>query len=311
MTVKHITKGNWINLLPMLGVDRRYLVNKHGPCPMCGGKDRFRWDNRNDTGTFYCSQCGAGDGFDLARRVTGKSFKDIAESIEKYLGHPSSYEKKPLDLEEMRQFQAMKDVWKATKPFSDDSPAGLYLIRRVGCLWHSTFVREHAGLWWEGKNRFAMVSKIVTPDDKAVNLHLTYLTRDGNKDNCETAKRVMSGKLPDGSAIRLGPAKTVMGIAEGIETAMSASLMYDIPVWAAINGTLLSKWVPPCVAEQITIFGDNDSNFTGQSKAFQLANRLEVQFKRRVTVLFPPTPDVDWNDVHQEKISDTRLRVIK
>jgi putative DNA primase/helicase len=309
-SVSELARGNWHNLLPMLGVDSKFLRNTHGPCPICGGKDRFRWDDQNRNGGYICSQCGAGDGFNLVNRVTGKPFKEIAKQIGDILGKPVDYKPK-IDPEEQKNFQAMKEVWHGTRGFNDDSPAGLYLIRRVGCLWHSTFLREHQRLWWEGKHRSAMVAKIVTPDDRAVNLHLTYLTQSGQKDECVTQKRVMSGKLPDGSAIRLSPAKPVMGVAEGIETALSASLMYDMPVWAVINGTLLSKWVPPSIAEQVTIFGDNDSNYTGQSKAFHLANRLEVQFKRRVTVLFPPTPDVDWNDVHQEKINDTRLRVIK
>ena len=30
----------------------------HTPCPVCGGKDRFRFDNLNGTGSFICSQGG-------------------------------------------------------------------------------------------------------------------------------------------------------------------------------------------------------------------------------------------------------------
>lgn len=28
---------------------------RHGPCPICGGKDRFRVDNKDDDGTWYCN----------------------------------------------------------------------------------------------------------------------------------------------------------------------------------------------------------------------------------------------------------------
>ncbi|MDI5829610.1 hypothetical protein MJN51_36035, partial [Salmonella enterica subsp. enterica serovar Kentucky] len=34
---------------------------RHAPCPACGGKDRFRFDD-NGRGSFICNQCGAGDG---------------------------------------------------------------------------------------------------------------------------------------------------------------------------------------------------------------------------------------------------------
>ncbi len=33
--------GRWSELLPLLGVDRKYLTAKQGPCPLCGGKTRF------------------------------------------------------------------------------------------------------------------------------------------------------------------------------------------------------------------------------------------------------------------------------
>jgi putative DNA primase/helicase len=140
------------------------------------------------------------------------------------------------------------------------------------------------------------------------------LTQDGHKADLEISKRVMKGKLPDGCAIRLAPEKAVMGVAEGIETAISAAIMFDMPVWACINGTLLSKWIPPAKAEQVTIFGDHDANFTGQAKAYHLANRLEVQFKRKANVMIPPAVGYDWNDhLHKtwSKNHSGILRIVK
>lgn len=107
-----------------------------------------------------------------------------------------------------------------------------------------------------------------------------------------------------------------MGVAEGIESAISAAILYDMPVWACINGGLLSKWIPPEVAEEVHIFGDNDANYTGQAKAYHLANRLEVQHKRKVTLVFPPIVGHDMNDVHRDmmqtrEVSETYLRVVK
>jgi putative DNA primase/helicase len=156
-----------------------------------------------------------------------------------------------------------------------------------------------------------MVSKVISPEGRAVNLHLTFLTNQGQKARVEVGKKVMPGKLPDGSAIRLAPAGPAMGVAEGIESAISAAILFNIPVWACVNGVMLSKWVPPEVAEEITIFGDNDRNYTGQSKAYQLANRLEVQFKRHVNVMIPAMTDQDWNDVHREQLGLGHLRVVK
>ena len=35
-------RGRWREILPRLGLEPQFLVKKHGPCPLCGGKDRFR-----------------------------------------------------------------------------------------------------------------------------------------------------------------------------------------------------------------------------------------------------------------------------
>jgi putative DNA primase/helicase len=143
-----------------------------------------------------------------------------------------------------------------------------------------------------------MVSKVITHDDHAVNVHLTYLNPNGTKRVVEgqPTKRVMAGKLPEGSAIRLMPAAEVMGIAEGIETALSASRMFAMPVWSVINGTMLAKWRPPEIAKHIVVFGDHDKNFAGHAKAYAAANRLYIQFGRQVEVRIPDQVG-DWNDV--------------
>jgi putative DNA primase/helicase len=302
-----MARGNWQHLLPALGVDAKFLQNKHGPCPMCGGANRFRWDDQNGGGGFICNQCGAGDGFDLALRVTGKSFRDIADQISTIMGQPKDQFRKVHNPEEERQRRAMASLWNESEPISDyESCVQRYIMNRCATYWHSSFVRVH-------RERRLMVAKIVSHGDKAVNLHVTYLTDDGRKADVSPAKKVMPGKLPDGCAIRLAAAAPVMGVAEGIETAISASVMFDIPVWACVNGTLLSKWIPPEIAEQITVFGDNDANYTGHAKAYHLANRLEVQCKRRVNVMMPPEPGTDWNDFHVANRAEDRpiLRVVK
>ena len=308
--VRDIAKGHWKDLLPMLGVDSQFLQNRHGPCPMCGGDKRFRFDDQDGGGGYICNQCGAGDGFKLAERATGMAFNDIAAKIREILGHSNEVRHVEIDLEEIRNRHAMERAWGAARRPSLHGPVALYLEDRVGCLWPSLSIRE---AFYGG--RPAMVCVVIDhTGTRSVNVHTTLLNQDGTKAGVERPKLVMKGTLPDGCAIRLGPAKAVMGVAEGIETAISAAIMYDMPVWACINANLLSKWIPPAQAEQITIFGDNDANFTGQAKAYHLANRLEVQHKRRVTVMIPPVTGHDWNDHHHKSWGQTsvkRLMVVK
>jgi putative DNA primase/helicase len=299
--VKEVARGRWQELLPALGVDSRYLERKHGPCPMCGGKDRYRWDNKDGTGSFFCSGCGPGDGFVLAQKVTGKSFADLAAQIRSLAGSIQPTRERKLDTHQIEK--ARNRLWMAArKPFKG-GPVATYLASRHGRQWPSNSIREALSVWHpEAKSEFpAMVASIQDQYGSQVNLHITYLTAEGKKAEVETVKRVMAGPLPEGCAVRLWEAAPVMGIAEGIETAISAAVMFKMPVWAAINGTLLSKWIPPEEAQEVHIFADNDANFAGQAKAYALAHRLAVQFERKVRMHIPEKAGTDWNDVHKEK----------
>ena len=57
------------------------------------------------------------------------------------------------------------------------------------------------------------------------------------------------------------------------------------------------------------MFGDNDASFTGQAKAYQLANRLEVQYKRKVEVKIPSVTGEDWNDTFVREANNPRPRL--
>jgi phage/plasmid primase-like uncharacterized protein len=72
---------DWPNVLAQLGVPASALRNKHGPCPNCGGKDRFRFDNRYGRGDFICNQCGAGSGFDLLMRMHHWDFRTARDQV--------------------------------------------------------------------------------------------------------------------------------------------------------------------------------------------------------------------------------------
>ncbi|MBU2822517.1 hypothetical protein HF283_00070, partial [Acidithiobacillus ferrooxidans] len=87
---KWAATDRWPEILVQLGIPAQALVDRHGPCPGCGGEDRFRFDNQKGRGTFFCSQGGgdpiSGDGFSLLHHVHGWNFKQSIEQVARVLG---------------------------------------------------------------------------------------------------------------------------------------------------------------------------------------------------------------------------------
>ena len=81
-------RGRWPQTLSTLGIDVPNHPKKHGPCPACGGKDRFRFDDEDGRGTWFCNQCDpkAGDGFDLVQNVRRCEFLSAAQLVREALG---------------------------------------------------------------------------------------------------------------------------------------------------------------------------------------------------------------------------------
>tara|TARA_R110000868_G_scaffold207746_2_gene456738 strand:- start:341 stop:1270 length:930 start_codon:yes stop_codon:yes gene_type:complete len=298
--IAEIARGKWRLLLPALGVPKEAMTLKHSSCPFCGGKDRYRWCDYQGSGSWICNQCGKGDGFDLVVRLTGVSFGTLSIKIRDMLGAGRGPHVELRN--EADDFRAkIKSIWAETVHPKRFSPVGLYLTRRVPGLTSSNGLREHPALFnpTTASRGPAMIAMVYGVDGQPVNLHCTFLTNDGHKVAAEPAKRVMRGPLPDGCAVRLGPVGEVgqtMGIAEGIESALSASVLNDgMVVWSALNGQLLAKWAPPSMVQLVHIYADHDASFTGHAKAYALANRLVVQFKIKTMVHMPNEPG-DWND---------------
>ncbi|MCP9915342.1 primase-helicase zinc-binding domain-containing protein [Cyanobium sp. ATX 6F1] len=86
--------GRWSELLSALaGLSPEQLSNHHQPCPSCGGRDRYRFDDRDSGGSWFCNQCGGkdhmgggGSGMDLLMRVRRWSFRQACQEVERYLG---------------------------------------------------------------------------------------------------------------------------------------------------------------------------------------------------------------------------------
>ena len=292
--------GKWRGILMELGVPSSALTGRHGPCPMCGGTDRFRYDNQEGRGTYICGQCGAGDGMDFAVKFTGRPFADVAAEIDRIIGNIKiGHDAPKREMDEDERRAALRSLWAQTVPMQKGDLADVYLAGRgLGEVIYPPALRfGRAVRDGEGGVRPCMVAVVSGPDGKPVTLHRTFLRPDGlGKAEMAAPRKLMPGSIPSGSAVRLvdnpGP---VLGIAEGIETALAASARFEIPVWSAINSTILAQWEPPEGTREVVVFGDHDPKFGGQAAAYRLAHRMAVR-GIEASVQIPPEVGRDWAD---------------
>lgn len=299
VSTKDAARGKWKGILATLGINPSHLSGKHGPCPMCGGKDRFRFDNKGGDGTYYCSQCGSGNGFDLLRGVNNWDFRTAAAEVDRIVGNISA-EAPAKQLTDEQRSDMLNRLWKSGAPIRSDNPAsryigsrGLYLPQNADCLRYAARCPVPGGGF-----ATAMLALVSGPDGKPVNIHRTFVRPDGSgKAEMDEPRALMPGRIPDGAAIRLASIHGErLGIAEGIETALAAGERFKIPTWAAINSTILAKWIPPAGVTEVVIFGDNDPKYGGAAAAYALAHRLAVK-GLSVEVRIPDAIGTDWADV--------------
>lgn len=195
-------------------------------------------------------------------------------------------------------------LWNSTAALTGSDPASLYLKSRGLAVPTAAALRYHGGLdyWHEGKHigKFpAMLAGVTSPDGKPVTIHRTFLTPDGRKATVPTVKKLCptAGAMA-GASIKIGAPQVRpcgglgLGVAEGIETALGASMLFGVPVWAAVSASGLESFVPPSNARNIYIFADNDESGAGQEAAKNLAERLN-----RFTVrIHTPSVVGDWAD---------------
>jgi putative DNA primase/helicase len=138
MTIADLTSGRWPDLLAhFCGLTPEQLSDKHQPCPLCGGKDRYRFDDQSGTGSWYCNQCGgkdqhggAGNGMDMLMRHQCWSYAEACQRIEQHLGITKPIPEPPLP--------RGKQFWQYSSTF--------YVVRKD----KSDGGKDILPLWWDG-----------------------------------------------------------------------------------------------------------------------------------------------------------------
>lgn len=108
--------------------------------------------------------------------------------------------------------------------------------------------------------------------------------------------RMMLGR-PGRGAVQLAAATTILGLAEGIETALAAMRLHRIPVWATLGAERAAHVLLPSRLERLVLLFDRDAAGWKANRQIRLAHQhsgLEVFSP------WPPVPHNDWADVLQE-----------
>jgi hypothetical protein len=312
-----------------------------------GGRhgDGFRlFADVDATGGGVCASCGAfADGLALLQWLFHWSFPEVLRQIAAVLGwapdavlsqarqtrpRPGPALIGPTRADRQRVRFQLRQVW--SEALSPDHPKAAPLRRYLA--WRglesatpdARVVRLHPALaYWdrdaEGRPRClgrfpTLLARVCATDGRAVTLHRTYLRADGQgKAEVPCPRKLMpsaaSGALT-GGAIRLAAASRVLGIAEGLETALAANALSGMPVWSCVSATLLARFSPPPGVEALTIWADRDRSGAGLTAAEALRARLSARLPVRLALPPGPIPDgaksLDWAD-HWQQRSDRLL----
>jgi putative DNA primase/helicase len=93
--------------------------------------------------------------------------------------------------------------------------------------------------------------------------------------------------------VRLGASAGIMGLAEGVETALSAMQLTGMTVWASLGSSRLHSVELPPEVEEVHIFVDNDEPGRGAARR---AAGIHTRLRREVYLRSPPDQCGDWND---------------
>ena len=325
--VKAHANGRWSAIITTLTPRLAQTVERgkrHGPCPLCEGKDRARCHNDfNDTGGIICNQCGGGaDGLAVLMWANSWTFPETLESVANYLGLTDSTFQAPRHRTPRsqsnkgwkRESRGVLAIWEGATP--NHPRLNEYLEYRGLSTTPPDALRLHPSLeyWYEGKSygKFACMVARIIKEGELVGIHRTFLDPDG-PGKAPVMKPKLSKKCADtmsGGSIRLfePEADKPLVLCEGIESSLAVYEITGFPVWSCINSTMLEIVVLPDNVKSIIIGADKDRSGAGQASAEKLGRRF-AGTGWDVKISLPPMPipegasGVDWLDYLNKEVA--------
>lgn len=204
------------------------------------------------------------------------------------------------DEAQLRRQRRARALWEAAEPI-DGTLGEVYLrargiappwpqsLRYLSRLEHTMRPTRHP----------ALIAAVQDSKGDVSAIQRIWLSDDGRAKAALDPAKAALGPMRDG-AVRLGPPSPMMGLAEGVETALSAQRLYSLPVWASLGASRLKAvWLPKS-CRTVVVFADN-----GEA-GLRLAREACAQFRRqgRTAFIQPPRRDFgDFNDVLRARVA--------
>ncbi|MGB3807695.1 MAG: toprim domain-containing protein [Erythrobacter sp.] len=185
-------------------------------------------------------------------------------------------------------------IWREALPLRG-SPAKIYLENR-GILAASPALRFHPRTPLGPKGRTRYLPSLIAAvglDEGPIAIHRTFLSRGScMKADFDKPKRAL-GSLGEAAVRLFSPSDERLGLAEGIESAMSAYALTGIPVWATLGNERFGLVSIPESVTELHLFIDCDG---GGDLAAERGLSAYARGGRTIHVRKPSPRDSDWND---------------
>jgi hypothetical protein len=260
-----------------------------GPCPVCGGYDRF--SIRPIENIWNCRGFSGGNVIALAMHLSGRRFVAVMRELigedagtrcqptpeEIAAREAREAERRQAEAEERKRGEASAAKIVARLQPIAGTPGETYLrdvrkidvshlaIRRVledveTLGWCERICFKQEGHELHGQRLGAIIGILTDPvaGERTGGITRTYLYQGRKVDKAKSL-----GGVERLGIIRLSPDDEVLGglhLCEGLESALSGMQMKYCPMWAAGSTTQLAKFPVLASVECLTILADNDEN---------------------------------------------------
>jgi putative DNA primase/helicase len=161
-----------------------------------------------------------------------------------------------IEQEAARKLECAKKIWRQAQQTVPGTVAEQYLRNRGIVTPIPPSIRAGDSFDRGGCPRPRLVAAVQSADRRLIGVQETFLTAEGKKAPIANS-RLITGTLGDG-AVRLAKAGAELGLAEGIEDALSVMQLTGTPCWCSLGAGRLDRVAIPDDVHELIVFADND-----------------------------------------------------